>query len=148
MDLRRSFKFRVLNLLFRIFRTLVLPWKRTPANWKVVIFDRSDRFAVMINPAGRLPSGEVDPEQSVPAQCLAALGLHRSSFSDHAPFELIHIDGRGGGGVTFYFSGELASDDQAGGLSETGTTYLSRTMLGIFVPREVAEKLGHGSAGS
>ena len=107
-----NLNFKLRNVLFRIFRTLILPWKRTPARWSAVILNGAGQFAV-VREAGQdqLPSAEVDPDRPVPSQCLEALELDKWSFSDRSHFNLVHIEGQGGSGVTFYFSGELAEDD-------------------------------------
>jgi hypothetical protein len=140
MGTEHSLKFQALNILFGMFRMLVLPWKRTPAKWEAIIFNSSKRFAV-IGPKQALPSGQIHPDSSIPSQCLAALGLQKWSFADHAPFKLIHIDGHGGSGVTFYFSGELAVDDQSAQQFEDKVTHLSRSLLPSLVPKECDAKL-------
>jgi hypothetical protein len=140
-----SLKIKVLNVLFATYRTLVLPWKRTPANWVAIIFNGAGSFASLSGSKQGLPSGEVDGDKAISSQCLTAMGLHKWSFSDRAPFALIHIDGRGGSGMTFYFSGELVADEQAAKQFDAQALYLPRYLLGNFLPSEVEQKLSHGS---
>src|SRR6266571_3020555 len=133
-----SLDFTLRNILFRIFRTLVLPWKRTPARWSAVILNSAGQFAVL-REAGQdqLPSAEVDPDQPIPSQCLDTLGLNKWSFSDRSHFKLVHIGGQGGSGVTFYFSGKLAENDPPAKLFEARAAYLHPSLLRGFVPAEV-----------
>jgi hypothetical protein len=120
-----------------MFKILILPWKRTQANWSAIIFNEKGQFATREG----LPRAAVDPERSIPHPCLSALRLGKSDFSQHAPFRLIHVDGRLGEGTTFYFSGELVANDPSTQEFESSITYVERASLASLVPREVEEKV-------
>src|SRR5258707_3706602 len=91
---------------FRLYRMLILPFRRTPTRWSAIIFNEAGQFMIEHNVQGQfLPSGDVTPGYPIPYLCRVGLGLDRSHFTSAAPLRLIGAVGTGGGVVTVYFSG-------------------------------------------
>ena len=141
-----TFGNKLLSNIFRIahltLEKIVWFWRRTPGKWNAIIFNDTAEFAVLQSFEGRaLPSGRVTGNQPVEYDCYSALGLSKSCFSTHAPFRVVHIDGRAGDEFTFYFSGDLVAGYEVVNGFEGNVTFLPRSELKSFVPSEIVDKL-------
>jgi hypothetical protein len=133
---------RMARIAAAVNRFAVQPWKRTVAIWTAIIFNEAGQFAVIThNGEQHLPSGQIMPDGVSEHQCLSALGLSDSDFVMDAPLRLLHIDGQGARGFTFYFSAQLRADGKSTRRFEHNISYTSRADLTSFIPTEVLDKL-------
>jgi len=141
-----AFRQMALNFGFLLFRRIVLPWKRTPATWRAVIFNENGQVAVRCDDRGQdLPSADVISEGPILYECLTKLNLAKIDFSPRFPFRLIDITGRGGERMTMYFLGELLGANQ--GVAQEfvpGITYVERSSIESLIPDEIKEQLSGG----
>jgi len=129
------------QLGFVLYKMLIRPFKRTPVRWSAIIFNEAGQFAIQRNDqGGHLPSGDVRPGFPIPDLCRQGLGLDRTQFIDAAPLRVVGIVGRGGEGVTIYYSGELTSHSV---LDRPGwdVSFVERSELSSLVPAEVENSL-------
>jgi hypothetical protein len=132
MKAASKLKFRIFRLMFSVFKILILPWKRTQANWSAIIFNEKGQFAVRDG----LPHGSVIRSVPFRVSAFRLCALVKSDFSQRAPFRLIHVGDRLREGITFYFCGELSTQG-----FESSVTYVERASLASFIPHEVEEEL-------
>jgi hypothetical protein len=130
------------KLGFFLYKMLVRPFKRTPMGWSAIIFNKAGQFAVEHNDQGRrLPSGDVRPGYPIPELCRRGLGLDHTQFTGAVPLRLIGIVGRGGEGITVYFSGEMASDFALINCPGRDVSFIQRSELSSFIPAELENNL-------
>jgi len=121
---------------------VTLAWKRTPATWVAIVFNEARQFAVVTDDGEQHPpSGQIKPDDVIERQCYTGLGFSKADFVAEAPLRLLHIDGQGGAGLKFYFSGQLRTQGQSFHIFEQKIGYLPQIELKRFIPAELLEKL-------
>ena len=132
----------IYGLAFVLYKLFVRPFRRTPGRWSAIIFNGEGRFALEQGSAGcRLPSGPVEPGYSIPDLCCRGLGLDQSCFADSGVLRLIGVEGRGGEEFVFYYFGEVVRDLPQVHRFEERISYVDKTQLEAFAPRDIAVKL-------
>ena len=127
---------------FILYKLLVRPFHRTPVRWSAILFNKAGQFAIERNERSRrLPSGAVKPGYPIPHLCRAELGLDQSDFAVAAPLRLIGVVGRGFEEMTFYYSGEIASDFSLINRLGSNVSFAERSALSLFVPDEIEKNL-------
>jgi hypothetical protein len=132
----------IYGFAFVLYKFFVRPFRRTSGRWSAIIFNDEGRFALEQRSAGcRLPSGPVEPGYSIPYLCCRGLGLDQSCFADSGELRLIGIEGRGGEEFVFYYFGEVVRDLPPVHRFEARMSYVDKSQLETFAPRDIAVKL-------
>ena len=130
------------SLGYWLYKRLIMPFRRTPVQWALIIFNKSGQFVVCRKGNDTfLPSGQALPNLSIPEACRRALG--RAPLPPGAIWSLrsLGVVGRGIRGITVYYAAKLPHDTTLVAHGGDHWSFVDRSTLNLFVPAEISDRV-------